>query len=145
MGWLQHCLHNYNDYKTWEIQMHKMHKQREWIIWCFYLLHKVLEMWPLLTLNWRCFVTDSTITLIYIITCTNIVTCIITYINIIAYIIICINIVTYIITCIIVNFQSTLSLLLVIKLFKKRPWSMLTWKPSWKLPWSDSLIGYNLN
>ncbi len=33
--------------------MHKMHEQKRWIIWCPHLLHKVFEMWPLLTPNWR--------------------------------------------------------------------------------------------
>jgi hypothetical protein len=28
IGWLWHHLHNYSDYKTKEIQMHKMHKQK---------------------------------------------------------------------------------------------------------------------
>jgi hypothetical protein len=29
--------HNHNDYKTRDIQLHKMHKQRGWIIWCPHL------------------------------------------------------------------------------------------------------------
>jgi len=49
MGWLWHHLHDYNDYKTKETWMHKMHKQRGWIVWCPHMLHKVLEIWPLLT------------------------------------------------------------------------------------------------
>jgi hypothetical protein len=28
-----------------------MHEQRKWIIWCPHLLHEVLEIWPILTLN----------------------------------------------------------------------------------------------
>jgi hypothetical protein len=34
--------------------MHKMHKQKGWVIWCPYLLHEIFEIWPFLTLNWRC-------------------------------------------------------------------------------------------
>ncbi len=55
MGWLWHHLHDYNDYNIKETQMHRMHEQKGWIIWCPHLRHKVLEIWPLLTLNWRCF------------------------------------------------------------------------------------------
>jgi len=54
MDWLWHHFHNYDDYKTKEIQMHRMHKQKGWIIWCPHLLHEVFEIWPFLTLNWRC-------------------------------------------------------------------------------------------
>jgi len=53
MGWLWHHLQDYNDYKTKEIQMHRMHEQRGWVIWCPHLLHKVLQIWPFLTLNWK--------------------------------------------------------------------------------------------
>ncbi len=53
MGWLWHHLHGYNDYKTKETWMHKMHEQRGWIVWCPHLLHEVLQIWPFLTLNWR--------------------------------------------------------------------------------------------
>jgi hypothetical protein len=53
MGWPWHRLHNYNDYKTRDIQMHRMHNQKGWIIWCPHLLHEVLEIWPLLTPNWK--------------------------------------------------------------------------------------------
>jgi hypothetical protein len=53
MVWLWHHIHDYDDHKTNEIQMHKMHKQRGWVIWCPYLLHEVLEIWPFLTMNWR--------------------------------------------------------------------------------------------
>ncbi len=36
------------------IQMHRMHEQRGCVVWCFHLLHKVLEIWPLLTSNiWK--------------------------------------------------------------------------------------------
>jgi hypothetical protein len=54
MGWLWHCLHNYDDYKIEENQMHKMHVQKGWVVWCFHLLYEVLEIWPPLELNWRC-------------------------------------------------------------------------------------------
>jgi hypothetical protein len=33
--------------------MHRMHEQRGWVIWCPHLLHKVLEIWPFYTLNWK--------------------------------------------------------------------------------------------
>jgi hypothetical protein len=33
--------------------MHKMHEQKRWVVWCLHLLHEVLEIWPLLTSNWR--------------------------------------------------------------------------------------------
>jgi hypothetical protein len=33
--------------------MHKMYKQKGWIIWCPHLLHKVLKIWPILTSNWK--------------------------------------------------------------------------------------------
>jgi hypothetical protein len=33
--------------------MHKMHEQRGWVVWCPHLLHEFLEIWPLLTLNWK--------------------------------------------------------------------------------------------
>jgi len=46
MGWLWHCLHNYDDYKIMETQLHKMHEQRGWIIWCPHLLHEIFEIWP---------------------------------------------------------------------------------------------------
>jgi len=52
--WLQHHLYDYDDYKTKEIQMNRMHEQKGWVIWCSHLLHKVLEIWPLSTLNWKC-------------------------------------------------------------------------------------------
>jgi hypothetical protein len=42
-----------DDYKVREIQMHKMCKQRGWVAWCLHLLHKVFEIWPLLTLDWK--------------------------------------------------------------------------------------------
>jgi len=51
MGWLWHHLHDYDDCTIEETQMHRMHEQRRWIIWCPHLLHEVLEIWPLLTLN----------------------------------------------------------------------------------------------
>jgi len=51
MGWVQHHLHDYDDCKTMEIQMHRMHVQRGWFVWCHHLLHKVLKIWPLLTPN----------------------------------------------------------------------------------------------
>jgi len=54
MGSLWHHFHNYNDYKTSDIQIHKMHKQKGWVVWCFHLLHEVFEIWPLLTPNWKC-------------------------------------------------------------------------------------------
>jgi hypothetical protein len=44
-----------DDCKIREIQMHKMHKQRGWVAWCLHLLHEVLEIWPLLTPNWKHF------------------------------------------------------------------------------------------
>jgi hypothetical protein len=50
MGWLWYHL---QDYKTKEIQMHRMHEQRGWVVGCPHLLHKVLEIWPFLTLNWK--------------------------------------------------------------------------------------------
>jgi hypothetical protein len=53
MGWPWHRFHDYSDYKTREIQMYRMHKQRWWITWCPHLLHEVLEVWPRLTLNWK--------------------------------------------------------------------------------------------
>jgi hypothetical protein len=52
-GWLWHHFHNYNDCKTEEFQMHKMHEQRGWIIWCPHLLREILEIWHLSTLNWK--------------------------------------------------------------------------------------------
>jgi len=52
-GMIVTFLHGYDDYKTRETQMHKMHEQRGWVVWCSHLLHKVLEIWPLLTPNWR--------------------------------------------------------------------------------------------
>jgi len=53
MGWLWHHFCDYDKYKIEEIQMHKMHEQRGWIVWCPHLQHKVLEIWPFLTLYWR--------------------------------------------------------------------------------------------
>jgi hypothetical protein len=53
MGWLWHRLHDYDDYKIREIQMHMMHKQKGRIVGCFHLLHKVFKIWPLLTPNFR--------------------------------------------------------------------------------------------
>jgi hypothetical protein len=29
-----------------------MHELKGWIVWRLHLLHKVLEIWPFLTLNW---------------------------------------------------------------------------------------------
>jgi hypothetical protein len=52
-GWLWHHLDGYNVYKTGGIQMHRMHKQRGWIAWSLHMLHEVLEIWPLLTPNWK--------------------------------------------------------------------------------------------
>ncbi len=46
MGWPWHCHHNYSDYKIKEIEMHRMHKQRGWVVWCPHLLHEVFEIWP---------------------------------------------------------------------------------------------------
>ncbi len=53
MGSLWHHFHNYDDYKTREIQMHKMGEQKRWIVWHFHLLHEILELWPFLTPNWK--------------------------------------------------------------------------------------------
>jgi hypothetical protein len=53
MGWLWHHIHNYDDCKIDEIQMHKMHEQMGWVIWCPHSLHEVFEIWPFLTLNWK--------------------------------------------------------------------------------------------
>jgi len=25
--------------------MHRMHKQRGWVVWCFHLLHEVIKIW----------------------------------------------------------------------------------------------------
>jgi len=55
MKWVWHDLHDYDDYKTKETWMHKMHEQRGWVVWCPHLLHKVFRIWPFLTLNWKCF------------------------------------------------------------------------------------------
>ncbi len=73
MGWLWPCIYDYNEYKTRETQMHKMHEQRgwivwcttccmkflkydsswHWIVWCLHMLHEVLKIWFLLTSNRR--------------------------------------------------------------------------------------------
>jgi len=53
MRWVWYRLHDYNDYKTREIQMHRMHEKRWQVVWCFHLLHKVLKILPLLTLNYK--------------------------------------------------------------------------------------------
>jgi hypothetical protein len=53
-GWLWHHLHDYDGCKIRETLMHIIHKQRGWITWCFHPLHEDLEIWPLLTSNWRC-------------------------------------------------------------------------------------------
>ncbi len=53
MGWLWHHLHNYGDCKTKETQMHKIHKQKGWVVWCPHSLHQVFQIWPFLTLNWK--------------------------------------------------------------------------------------------
>jgi len=53
MGWPWHCHYGYNYYKTKDIQMHKMYKQKGWIIWCPHLLQKVLKIWPILASNWK--------------------------------------------------------------------------------------------
>ncbi len=54
MGWLWHHVHDYGDYKIGETQMYRTHKQKGWVVWCLYLLHKVLEIWSILTSNWKC-------------------------------------------------------------------------------------------
>jgi hypothetical protein len=46
-------LHEYNDFKIRETQLHKMHEQNKWVVWCLHLLHEVLEIWHLLRSNWR--------------------------------------------------------------------------------------------
>jgi len=46
MRWLWHHIHNYDDCKIDEIQMHKMHEQMGWVIWCPHLLHEVLKYDP---------------------------------------------------------------------------------------------------
>jgi hypothetical protein len=33
--------------------MHKMYKQKGRVVWCPHLLHKVLKIWLILTLNWK--------------------------------------------------------------------------------------------
>ncbi len=67
-----------------------------------------------------------------IITCTNIfayiTTCIIVCTNIVVCIITCTNIVICIIICIIINSQLIHNSLLIMKFFKKLPWSMHIWK-----------------
>jgi hypothetical protein len=52
-GWLWHQFHNYDVYKIEETWMHIMHEQRGWVVWCPHLLHKVFEIRPFLTLNWK--------------------------------------------------------------------------------------------
>jgi hypothetical protein len=46
-------LHDYNDYKTRETQMHRMGEQGGCVLWCFHLSYEILEPWPFLTLNWK--------------------------------------------------------------------------------------------
>ncbi len=46
MGWLWHHLPDYNDYKIKDIQMHIMHEQRGWVVWCPHVLHKVEHLQP---------------------------------------------------------------------------------------------------
>ncbi len=53
-GWLQHHHQDYDGCKIRETQMHRMHEQMGWVAWCLHLLHVVFEIWPLLTLNWKC-------------------------------------------------------------------------------------------
>ncbi len=57
MGWLWHHLHDYDECKIEETQMHKMHGQKGWITWCLHLLHEIFEIWHWidteLTLNWK--------------------------------------------------------------------------------------------
>ncbi len=54
MRWIWHHFHDYDDCKIGETQIHKIHEQKEWVVWCPHLLHEVLEIWPLLAPNWRC-------------------------------------------------------------------------------------------
>jgi hypothetical protein len=34
MGWLSSCFHDYDDCKTKDTQMHRMHEQKGWVDWC---------------------------------------------------------------------------------------------------------------
>jgi hypothetical protein len=51
MRWVWQHRHDYNDYKIEKTQMHIMHEQRGWLVWCPHLLHKTFEIWPFFTLN----------------------------------------------------------------------------------------------
>jgi hypothetical protein len=59
MGWLWHHFHDYDDYKTKETWIHRMHKQKGWIVWCPHLLHEVLEIWSLFYTELKAFTMSS--------------------------------------------------------------------------------------
>jgi hypothetical protein len=61
-GWLWHHLHDYDDYKTKDIQMHRMYEQRGWVVWCLHLLHKFFWNMILLNIELKAFAVSNKIT-----------------------------------------------------------------------------------
>jgi len=59
MEWLRHHHHDYNGHKIKETQMHRMHEQKGWIVWCPHLLLEILEIWPPIDTKLKAFVMSN--------------------------------------------------------------------------------------